>query len=94
MQYKHNQICTTGKDISIGQEYQYCEDDDVYAVRLLGDTTDADMLRFDFEILAGPEQGTRFSCSAIHGDYAYGGMWRLYDAGTYPLSPPAAEGSP
>ena len=91
MKFAHNQICTTGSKVSVGDTCQYKEDGLVMDVKVLSLTNDDEGIGFELEILntsihpifKSPEKGTTIEPWAKAGHYAYSGMWRIYDAGAY-----------
>ena len=87
MKFDHNQICTTGHEVVVGNQYQYSEDGYIADVTILADEGDDEgigfKLRVDKPLNGGFAKGAEFSCWAAKGHYAYSGMWRLYDLDTY-----------
>lgn len=87
MKYDHNQICTTGHEVNVGDKLQYKEDGYVCDVTVLADESNdkeiAFKLRVDALLRWPGGVGEEFSCMAARGHYAYSGMWRLYDLGEY-----------
>lgn len=85
--YDHNQICTSGSVVEVGKQYQYYEDGMIVEVTVVEDRSDDKGIGFLLKIdkrLNWPEKGPgQFSCWAALGKFAYSGMWRLYDMGTY-----------
>ncbi len=93
MKYNHNQICTKENEVVVGNLYQYKEDSWIADVKVIKDTSDEKGIRFDLKIVRQNFNiggNGRFSCWAASGHYAYSGMWRLYDAGTYLFDPSKA----
>lgn len=85
MIYKEtNSICTKNKEIVVGKEYDYSEDQFMCKCRVLKDDSDDEFLRFTLEWLKGDFEGEKpTQISARKGYYGYNGMWRLWDADTY-----------
>jgi hypothetical protein len=89
MKYSHNQVCTNNGEIEVGKEYDYKESlpTIISLVKVLADTSNEEFIEFELEVIKSfhnfPKTGEKFSVSARRGHYAYGGMWRLWDAGTY-----------
>lgn len=87
MKFSHNQICTKDNEIEVGKQYCYREDSAVVEVKMLSDNSDEEFIRFTVEVVASRNDflkvGEQFSISAKRGHYAYSGMWRLWDSGTY-----------
>jgi hypothetical protein len=85
MKYDHNQICTQDNDITIGQEYTYKEDSYIAEVKVLKDNSDEKGIGFKLKVLkeSYPLGQKTFDCWAATGHYAYSGMWRLFDYGSY-----------
>jgi hypothetical protein len=85
MKYEHNQICTKDGVVSVGQQYTYKEDFYVAEVKVLEDASDSKGIGFKLEVLKeNVDSGNKtFDVWAAVGHYAYSGMWRLYDLGTY-----------
>ena len=83
MKYDHNQVCTKDNEVKVGEKYQYKEGFLVANVEVLEDRSNDDGVGFLLEIIDGPQKGRIFTCWAASGKYAYSGMWRLYDKGTY-----------
>lgn len=80
-------ICTKDDEIRVGGEYDYHETGPSInvRVRVLEDRSDEEFVRLLVEWLAG-DQGVGSAPSEIsmrHGQFGYGGMHRLFDAGTY-----------
>lgn len=82
MKYEHNQICTADKEIVVGHQYDYSEDSSRFRVVVLKDKSDEESLGFKLKILSEPRD-VIFDVFAARGEYAYSGMWRLYDPGEY-----------
>jgi hypothetical protein len=89
--FDHNQICTSGRSVSVGDQCQYYEEGMVANVEVLDDESNENGIGFRLRVtdaLTGPwEAGEEFSCWAAHGHYAYGGMWRLYGPNEYVVLP-------
>lgn len=85
MKFDHNQVCTQNDEVEVGKCYQYKEDSWVADVKVLETENGQDGIRFKLKVLKCnyPTGETTFECWAAAGHYAYNGMWRLYDAGTY-----------
>jgi hypothetical protein len=87
--YNHNQICTKDSEIEVGKKYQYYESlpTIIADVKVLEDNSDEEYLSFKLKVLKDLggtiQEGEIFHISAAQGHYAYAGMWRLYDLGTY-----------
>ena len=82
MKYTHNQICTRDSEIVVGKQYDYSEDGMRMRVKVLEDISDDERISFKLKILSEPK-GENFTVYAARGNYAYNGMWRLWDAGEY-----------
>ena len=82
----HQQICTEEQTIEVGKQYQYKEDSLIADVEVLSvEETD---IWFDMElkiIKSNIDVGDAkvFTAGASKGKFAYSGMWKLYDLGTY-----------
>lgn len=89
MKFDHNQILTRDKEIEVGKQYIYRESmpSILAEVKILADDSDEEFIRFTVEVIKSREDFTKidgqFTISARRGHYAYGGMWRLEDSGTY-----------
>ncbi|MBA7659154.1 hypothetical protein ES703_67125 [subsurface metagenome] len=89
MKFDHNQICTRNNEIEVGKQYIYRESlpTIIAEVKILSDDSDKEFIRFTVVVIKSrgsfPKVGEQFSISAKRGHYAYGGMWRLEDSGTY-----------
>ena len=87
MKFESSHICTTGKEIEVGKQYQYKEDGWICDVTILEDTSDDEKIEFKLRIdkkLDWPEGMTDdFTVSAARGPGAYNGMWRLWNLGEY-----------
>ncbi len=85
MVYTHNQICTTGNDVTVGQKYIYKEDSYIADVIVLKDNSDEKGIGFKLKVLKENYQlcNKTFDCWAATGNYGYSGMWRLFDYGSY-----------
>jgi len=86
--YQHNQICTDNSSIEVGKEYDYTEDGAPCRVKVLADESNDEMLAFKLEVTQDPTGryggvGSKFEVSAATGNYAFSGMWRLWDPGEY-----------
>jgi hypothetical protein len=86
MQFNHNQICTTNKTVEVGNRYQYFESGCLAEVTVLEINEDKEGIGFKLRV-DQPQRGfdtiKEFDCWASNGLYAYYGMWKLYDLGTY-----------
>lgn len=89
MKYESNHICTTNNEVEVGKEYQYSEEGHVCDVVVLEQEEKEDWFEFKLKVLTTSRttdffsKGNVFTCGAVKGMYAYSGMWRLYDKGTY-----------
>ena len=89
MKFKHNQICTKNNEVIVGGKYQYYESIPliIMDVEVLEDTSDSERIEFvlkPLKIIAGSSFNSEpFTIMAARGNYAYSGMWRLYDLGEY-----------
>ena len=89
--YKHGQVRTKNGEVKVGWLYDYYEAGYVFRVRVLADESDEERIQFKLQrfIKVDGLKGLRradeepFTCMAARGLYAYSGMWRLYDKGTY-----------
>lgn len=100
MKYNYNQICTQDSEVNVGETYQYKESSFVANVKVLEDNSNKEWVSFKLEITNGPDKGQVFTMDFIRlldgKPYAYSGMARLYDYGTYytgqePLKPVQTE---
>lgn len=87
MKYNSSHICTTDKEIEVGKQYQYKEDNWICDVTILEDISDEESIKFKLRIdkmLDWPkDMSDDFIVSASHGFGAYNGMWRLWNLGEY-----------
>jgi len=87
MKFDHNQICTKDNKIEVGKQYCYKEDSVIAEVKILADNSDKEFIRFTIEVVESKDDvlkvGEQFPVSALRGHYAFSGMWRLNDSGTY-----------
>ncbi len=82
MKIDSNQICTKDNEIVEGEIYQYKESmpNSIFDFKVLKIIETDDWWGFDVEIVNTKEK-TNFGFAK--GRYAYGGMFRFYDRGTY-----------
>lgn len=80
MKYDHNQICTADSVVEVGGIYDFKEESTILRVKVVAKDHNNDGIGFKLKKL---DDGTEFNIWAKNGHYAYNGMWRLYDAGTY-----------
>ncbi len=88
MKFYHNQICTSNKEVVEGNLYQYYEDGWVCQVNCKRIVDSKEFIEFELlvtEVSAGSlfSVGEGFKISAAKGNFAYSGMWRLYDNNEY-----------
>jgi hypothetical protein len=85
MKYNHNQICTKDNRIIVGNIYDYKEDSYIAEVQVIKDTSDKAGIGFELKVLSENFKlgKKKFNCWAATGHYAYSGMWRLFDKGSY-----------
>ena len=89
MKYSHNQICTKDDEIEVGKQYCYKEGFPtvIAEVIILEDNSNDEFIAFKVKVIKAfddfPKAGEEFDISARRGKYAYSGMWRLWDSGTY-----------
>ena len=90
MKYDHNQICTKDNEIEVGKQYCYKEDQFIAEVIVVKDTSNKDGIGFDLKTVKSNAPSLFkvdkvFDIWAASGHYAYNGMWRLYDSGSYQI---------
>lgn len=89
MKFEGNFVCTKDKEVEIGKEYQYYESMPTCICNVLIEDmhNNEDGYGFKFKVTKALTnnvvEGNIFDVAAAHGNYAYGGMWRLYDKDTY-----------
>lgn len=93
MKHDCNHICVS--ETTVGQRYQYKEDDAIIDVELVSEGTDAEGMIFlnlkIINVLHGHFSGQdthaghimNVSYNPEYAHVAYNGMWRLYPPGTY-----------
>jgi hypothetical protein len=79
-----NVIGTETHDVSVGKQYQYHEDSDRFIVAVLADRSNEKWIKLALRIVRnirrpGTDEGEEFEAVASRGEYAYSGMWRIYD---------------
>ncbi len=87
MKFDHEQICTKNNEIEVGKQYQYKEGSAIVGVKLISDNSDKEFIGFTVKVVEpigdSFKVGELFDVTAKRGHYAFSGMWRLYDSGTY-----------
>lgn len=87
--FNGNFVMTTNSEVETGEEYCYYESMPtvICNVKVIDMHNDENGYGFSFEVTVPITKninvGDRFSVGAAHGNYAYGGMWRLYNKGEY-----------
>ena len=81
MKYDHNQICTKGNEIVDGEHYDFKEESLVLPVEVISQEPTESWISFTLKEIG--QNGEPFVVGAATGHYAYNGMWRLWDKGTY-----------
>jgi len=89
MKFEGNFVMTTNHDVEEGKEYCYYESMPSVICNVLVKELYNKEDRYGFKlevtkpITSNISIGDIFDVSAAHGNYAYGGMWRLYDKDAY-----------
>lgn len=89
MKFEGNFVMTAKGEVEEGKEYQYYESMPtvICNVIVVNLHHSADGYGFKLKVTKpitnNISEGDEFEVSAAHGNYAYGGMWRLYDKDSY-----------
>lgn len=83
MKFDGNHVMTTNSEVNVGDTVVYKESPFIHECEVLELWNNEQEYGFKLKILKGREAGDVFTCSAAQGNHAYGGMWRLFDQGTY-----------
>ena len=92
MTFKGNQIHTTNNEVNVGDIVCYYESMPtvICDCEVLELYENEEMYGFKLKItrpihgqVYGAVEGLIMDISAAHGNYAYSGMWKLYNKGTY-----------
>lgn len=89
MKFSGNFVMTKNNEVEKGKEYQYYESMPLCICNVIVEDLYNNEDEYGFtlkitdSITEGMKVGDVFKISAAQGNFAYGGMWRLYDKGTY-----------
>lgn len=90
MKFEGNFVMTKNNEVNVGDEICYYESLPLMVCDCLVLDLWKNQEEYGFKLQVvkpiskhGGTPGEVFEVSAVHGHYAYGGMWRIYDKGEY-----------